>query len=142
MSRTTNHARRSTRRGPDGGPALQTRQLTWTRLGSGMGYTNTEAKRAAIRAAVERMAWQDPTELAAVLYAAPARQVIAVLLADWQEALHKAALADLPPNPFIQRRRLLAIESITNERWVLLDDCGYEWLHIYTDRPALVVGRP
>ena len=40
------------------------------------------------------------------------------------------------------RTGLLSIESITNERWVLLDDCGYEWLHLYTDRPALVVGRP
>jgi hypothetical protein len=108
-----------------------------------MGHTNTKAKRAAIRTAVERMAWQDPTELAAVLYAAPARQVIAVLLADRHPAVHKAAVAELPPGPLGQRRRLLAIEPVTGERWVLLDECGYEWTHLYTHcRGARAGGVP
>ena len=35
--------------------SLPTRQVDWTRLGAGMGYTNTETKRAAIRAAIEHM---------------------------------------------------------------------------------------
>jgi hypothetical protein len=77
-----------------------------------------------------------PAELAAVLYAAPARQVIAVLLGDRPWALHQAALAELPPGAYGRRRRLLAIESATGERWVLLDDCGYEWIHLCTDRIA------
>ena len=45
-------------------PALPARQVRWTRLGNGMGYTNTEPKRAAIRAAVEAMVWVDPEQLA------------------------------------------------------------------------------
>jgi hypothetical protein len=124
-------------RPPSDGRALPAHDVAWTRLGSGMGYTNTATKRAAIRAAVDRMAWQDPAQLTAVLlYAAPARQVIAVLLGDRPLALHQAALAELPAGPYGRRRRLLALELVTGERWVLLDDCGYEWIHLCTDRPA------
>jgi hypothetical protein len=39
-------------------------RLTWTRLGSGIGHTNTEAKRAEIHAALEGMAWRHQAELA------------------------------------------------------------------------------
>jgi hypothetical protein len=136
MNHTTARARRSIQAGPSDGRALQAHDVAWTRLGSGMGYTNTATKRAAIRAAVDRMAWQDPAQLTAVLYAAPARQVIAVLLGDRPLALHQAALAELPAGPYGRRRRLLALELVTGERWVLLDDCGYEWIHLCTDRPA------
>jgi hypothetical protein len=110
--------------------------VTWTRLGDGMGYTNTEAKRAEIRAAVAAMAWRDPAELAEVLNIAPARQVIALLLAGRRWALHQAAIATLPAiDPFRRERRLLALESVSGERYLLMDDCGYEWLHLCTDRP-------
>jgi hypothetical protein len=136
MNHTTRRATRAIHVGALDANTLPARDVTWTRLGSGMGYTNTAAKRAAIRAAVQRMAWQNPTELTAVLYAAPARQVIAVLLGDRPLALHQAALAELPPGPYGRRRRLLALELVTGERWVLLDDCGYEWIHMCTDSPA------
>jgi hypothetical protein len=136
MNHTTRRATRSIHVGALDVSAPPARDVTWTRLGSGMGYTNTAAKRAAIRAAVERMAWQDPAELTAVLYAAPARQVIAMLLGDRRWALHRAGLAELPPGPYGRRCRLLGVELLGGERWVLLDDCGYEWIHLCTDRPV------
>jgi hypothetical protein len=120
----------------DGIPVVATRQVTWTRLGDGMGYTNTEAKRAEVRAAVAAMAWRAPADLAEVLNMAPARQVIALLLGGRRWALHRAAIVTLPAiDPFRGERRLLALESISGERYLLMDDCGYEWLHLYTDRP-------
>jgi hypothetical protein len=101
-----------------------------------MGYTNTEAKRAEIRTVVERVVWRDPSELADVLEVAPTRQVITFLLGDRRWALHRVAIAVLLPGPLGQPRRLLGVESVSGERYVLLDDCGYEWIHLYTDRPA------
>jgi hypothetical protein len=136
MNHTTRRATRAIHVGAFSGRALPAHDVAWTRLGSGMGYTNTAAKRAAIRAAMQRMAWLDPAELTAVLYGAPARQVIAVLLGDRPWALDQAALTELPPGPYGRRRRLLGIELSTGERWVLLDDCGYEWIDLCTDRPA------
>jgi hypothetical protein len=120
-----------------GGPDLPARQVSWTRLGNGMGYTNTEAKRAEIRTEHERMVWRDPSELADVLDVAPARQVITFLLGGRRWALHSAAVATLPPtDPLRGERRLLALESVSGERYLLLDDCGYEWIHLCTDRPV------
>jgi hypothetical protein len=120
----------------DSSPVVATRQVTWTRLGAGMGYTNTNAKRAEICAAVAAMAWCDPAELADVLNTAPARQVIALLLGGRRWALHQAAIAILPAiHPFRGERRLLALESVGGERYLLMDDCGYEWVHLYTVRP-------
>ena len=49
------------------------RQVRWTRLGVGMGYTNTEPKRAAVRAALDHMDWLRPEQLSDVLEAAPVR---------------------------------------------------------------------
>ena len=46
---------------------LPARQVRWTRLGAGMGYTNTEPKREQIRAAIEHMDWVDPEQLRDVL---------------------------------------------------------------------------
>jgi hypothetical protein len=137
MNHTTRRATRAIHVGAFSRRALPAHDVAWTRLGSGMGYTNTAAKRAAIRAAMQRMAWLDPAELTAVLYGAPARQVIAVLLGERPWALPQAALAELPPGPYGRRRRLLALELVTGERWVPLDDCGDEWIHLYTDRTAL-----
>ena len=67
---------------------LPTRQARWTRLGAGMGYTNTPAKRAAIHTAVECMVWVDSGRLADVLDAAPIRFVVAGLFCGraWQLA--------------------------------------------------------
>jgi hypothetical protein len=119
------------------GADLPGRQVTWTRLGNGMGYTNTEAKLAEIRTELERMVWRDPSELADLLDVAPTRQVIPFLLGGRRWALHRAAVATLPPtDPLRGERRLLALESVSGERYLLLDDCGYEWIHVYTDRPV------
>jgi hypothetical protein len=133
---TSTRRRHGVRTPADSSPVVATRQVTWTRLGAGMGYTNTRAKRAEISAAVAAMAWRDPAELAEVLNMAPARQVIALLLGGRRRALHQAAIATLPAiHPFRGERRLLALESVSGERYLLMDDCGYEWLHLYTERP-------
>jgi hypothetical protein len=134
---TTRIRRRHGVRTPaDGSPVVASRQVTWTRLGAGMGYTNTQAKRGEISAAVATMSWRDPAELAEVLTIAPARQVIALLLGGRRWALHRAGIATLPAiHPFRGERRLLALESVSGERYLLMDDSGYEWLHLYTDRP-------
>jgi hypothetical protein len=58
MNHTTRRATRSIHVGAFDGCTLPARHVTWTRPGSGMGHTNTAAKRAAIRAAVERMPWR------------------------------------------------------------------------------------
>jgi hypothetical protein len=115
---------------------LPVRRVTWTRLGNGMGYSNTDAKRTEIRTELEGMVWRNPSELADVLDVAPARQVITFLLGGRSWALLHAAIAELSPGSFGNERRLLAIESVSGERYVLLDDCGYEWIHLYTDRPV------
>ncbi len=44
-----------------------------------MGYTDTEPKRAEIRAAVAAMVWVEPDQLAEVLHAAPVRCLVAGL---------------------------------------------------------------
>jgi hypothetical protein len=125
------------RRTPRYGSAeLPDRQVMWTRLGHAMGYTNTEARRAEIRTAIDVMTWRDPGEVAGLLDTAPARQVIAVLLGGRRWALHRVAATTLPSDLLWPVRRLLAIEAVTWERYVLLDDCGYEWIHLCTDRPA------
>jgi hypothetical protein len=132
---TTTRRQRCLETPTHGGTDLPVRQVSWTRLGSGMGNTDTEARRAEIRAEVERMVWRSPCELADVLDVAPARQVITFLLGGRRWALHRAAVARLSPGPFSNERRLLAVELVSGERYVLLDDCGYEWIHLYTDRP-------
>jgi hypothetical protein len=134
---TTTRRRRCLETPTHGGADLPVRQVSWTRLGNGMGYTNTEAKRVEIRTELERMVWRQPSELADVLDVTPARQVITFLLGGRRWSLHRAALATLPrTDPLRGERRLLAIESVSGERYLLLDDCGYEWIHLYTDRPA------
>jgi hypothetical protein len=112
------------------------RQVMWTRLGIVTGYTNTEPRRTEIRNAANRMLWRDPAELVDVLGASPVRLVITFLLGGRRWALHRAAIAQLSPGPFGYQRRLLGAESVSGERYLLLDDSGYECIHLYTDRPA------
>ena len=117
---------------------LPARVVQWTRLGAGMGYTDTETKRAAIRAAVEhdgldraRPSCRD------VLDAAPVRFFVRGLLYGRMWAFAAAAVAPLPdgicPDPF-KTGRLIGIRTVTGERWVLLD-LGYEAIDLLHDHP-------
>jgi hypothetical protein len=118
--------------------ALPARVVQWTRLGAGMGYTNTETKRAAIRDAIEHMTWTDPSRHADVLDAAPVRYFVHGLLYGRMWALDGAAVTPLPdgicPDPF-KTGHLIGIRTVTGERWVLLD-LGYEALDLLHDTPA------
>jgi hypothetical protein len=111
---------------------LPARQVHWTRLGAGMGYTHTEAKRAQIRAAVEAMCWVDPAQLGDVLDEAPVRFVVAGLFYQRRWALHAVAVAALPTDDLGRSRRLIGLDSVTGARHVLLD-VGYEVIHLLTD---------
>jgi len=120
--------------------ALPGRHARWTRLGAGMGYTNTEPKRAAIRAAVETMTWVDPEQLRDVLDTAPIRFYVGGLfyLRPW--ALHRAAVAPFPdaaiaPGNLSAPARLVGLASVSGERYVLLD-LGYEAIDLLHDTPA------
>ncbi len=106
-------------------PVLPARQVRWTRLGAGMGYTNTEPKRAAIRAAVEAMMWVDPAQLS---------DLTAAAVEPFSDAAHPAS----PPDG---QRRLIGLQSVTGERYVLLD-LGYEAIDLLHDTPLCEeVGR-
>ena len=124
--------------------AAPARVVHWTRLGAGMGYTNTEPKRQAIRAALDAMVWLDPVEVADVLDSRPVRFHVRGLLFGRLWALSAAATVPLPegvaPDPF-KTGRLIGLAAVTGERWVLLD-LGYEALDLYHERPAVeAVGR-
>jgi hypothetical protein len=82
------------------------------------------------------MDWRTPAEFAAILDATPARQVITVLLSGRRQAVHRAAVVAFNPGLVGRPCRLLGIESDSGERYVLLDDGGYELVHLYTDRPT------
>jgi hypothetical protein len=108
--------------------ALRARQRRWTRLGAGMGYTNTEPKRAAIRAAIEQMHWVNADELADVLNTYPVRHFVGSLFYGRRWALCKAAVIaapefiDVGPPPGVfPQRRLIGLESVDGDRYVLLD---------------------
>ncbi len=121
-------------------PVLPARQVRWTRLGAGMGYTNTEPKRAAIRAAVEAMMWVDPAQLSDVLESAPVRHYVAGLFYLRRWALTAAAVepfsdATHPASPPDGQRRLIGLQSVTGERYVLLD-LGYEAIDLLHDAPT------
>jgi hypothetical protein len=110
---------------------LPTRQSQWTRLGIGMGYTNTAAKRAAIHVAIEGMVWVDIRALADVLDAAPVRFVVAGLFYGRAWQLRLAATTPLPGSAGLSTvgpdgdRRLIGLQSVTGDRYLLLD-LGYE----------------
>src|SRR5690242_3950520 len=98
---------------------LPTRQAQWTRLGIGMGYTNTAAKRAAIHAAIDGMVWVDKRALADVLDAAPVRFVVAGLFYGRAWQLRYAATTPLPSSAGLSTvgpdgdRRLIGLQSVT-----------------------------
>jgi hypothetical protein len=115
---------------------LPGRQVRWTRLGAGMGYTNTEAQRAAIRAALDRMDWVDPDQLCDVLDAAPIRYYVGGLFYGRPWALAAAAVS-----PFGDQQRLVGLRSVSGERYLLLD-LGYEAIDLLHDTPTTqAVGR-
>jgi hypothetical protein len=117
---------------------LPARQVCWTRLGAGMGYTNTDAKRATVRAAIEAMNWVEPAQLRDVLEAPIIGFYVAGLFAGRSWALHQAAVTPLPDGvaPDLYRcGRLIGLQSVTGERYVLLD-IGYEAIDLFHDRPA------
>jgi hypothetical protein len=116
--------------------ALPARLRRWTRLGAGMGYTNTETKRAAIRAAMEQMHWFDADELADVLNAYPVRLFVDGLYYGRRWGLDKAAVIAAPefidvgpPPGVLSQRRLIGLESVDGDRYVLLD-LGHEALDL------------
>jgi hypothetical protein len=117
---------------------LPARQVRWTRLGAGMGYTNTEAKRQAIRAAVAAMDWVEPEQLRDVLDSPIIRFYVTGLFSGRAWALDRAAVTQLPdgvaPDPY-RCGRLIGLQTVTGERYVLLD-VGYEAIDLFHDRPA------
>src|SRR6266498_3122788 len=116
-------------------------QVRWIWLGVGMGYTNTEPKREQIRVAIERMDWRDPDQLRDVLDAAPLRLIVNSLFHSGRRwALAAAAVIALPDPPeqshgFTRSRRLIGLESVDGERYVLLD-LGYEVIDLRHDHPV------
>jgi hypothetical protein len=122
-------------------PVLPARQARWTHLGAGMGYTNTEAKRAAIRNAVESMVWVDPAQLTDLLESAPVRYYVGGLFYLRRWALAAAAVvpfpdAACPARPLDGQQRLIGLQSVTEERYVLLD-LGYEAIDLLHDTPTV-----
>jgi hypothetical protein len=113
---------------------LPIRPLTWTRLGTAMGYTDTSAKRDEIRAAVEAISWVEPSELSHVLDTPPARHVIAGLFYQRPWALHLAASVRLPDDPAGRTRRLIGLQSVTGHRYVLLS-LDYEVVDLLHEAP-------
>jgi hypothetical protein len=121
---------------------LSARQVRWTRLGTGMGYTNSEAKRAAIRAAVETMTWVDPAQLSEILDAFPVRYYVGGLFHLRRWALAAAAVVpfpdtECPARPLDGARRLIGLQSVGGERYMLLD-LGYEAIDLLHDTPREV----
>jgi hypothetical protein len=117
---------------------LPARQVRWTRLGAGMGYTNTDPKREAIRAAVARMGWTEPEQLRGVLDEPIIRFCLNGLFYGRAWALHRAgveSITDLPEHPG-GAYRLVGLEAVTGERYLLLD-LGYEAIDILHDHPAI-----
>ncbi len=116
---------------------LPTRQVRWTRLGNGMGYTNTESKRERIRAAIEQMDWVEPEQWRDVLEAPPLRLMVnSLFYCGRRWALYRVAVIALPDEhgTFTCRHRLVGLETVTGERYVLLD-LGYEAIDILHDTP-------
>ena len=111
------------------------RQVCWTRMGNALGYTDTETKRAEIRDAVAGMVWVEPAQLAHVINAAPARQVIASLFYGRAWALDAAAVAALTTDAAGRDRILIGLAAVTGERYVLMAT-GYEAIDVMHDRPA------
>jgi hypothetical protein len=120
---------------------LPTRQVRWTRLGAGMGYTNTDTKRHAIRAAVEAMDWIETEQLRHVLDTPIIHFYVTGLFSGRAWALTAAAVTPVPAgiatDPFRDRSswRLVGLQAVSGDRHVLLD-LGYEAIDLYHDQPA------
>ena len=140
---TARHCRKTgLRPGPTGHhpPAWTPGQVSWTRLGRAMAFTNSRAKRAAIRTAMTKFIWVHPDEIADVLGAAPLRFVVAALLrpghlvaaATTQLSSSSSGIAlGLGRDP-----KLIGLQSDAQERYVLLD-LGYEVVYVLHETPSL-----
>jgi hypothetical protein len=123
---------------------LPARQVRWTRLGAGMGYTNTEAKRVTVRDAVEAMDWVEPEQLRDVLETPIIRFYVTGLFSGRAWALTAAAMTPAPAgiatDPFRDRSpwRLIGLQAVSGERYVLLD-LGYEAIDLFHDQPTTEV---
>jgi hypothetical protein len=120
---------------------LPARQVRWTPLGAGMGYTNTEPKREQIRAAIEALDWVEPEQLRDVLEAPIIRFYVTGLFYGRTWALTAAAMTPAPAgiatDPFrhCSPWRLIGLQAVSEERYVLLD-IGHEAIDLFHDRPA------
>lgn len=130
----------TTRTTPTTGSAAEgvvpTRIVRWTRLGAGLGYTNTEPKRQAIRAAAARMHWREPAQLQQVLDEPIVRYQVRGLFDGRAWALHRAAVSMLDNLPErAGSMRLIGLEAVTGERYLIVDR-GYETVDLVHDRPV------
>ena len=121
-------------------PAWTPGQVSWTRVGRAMAFTNSRAKRAAIRTAMTNLIWVHPDEIADVLGAAPLRFVVAALLrpghlvaaATRRLSSSSSGIAlGLGSDPM-----LIGLQSDAQERYVLLD-LGYEVVYLLRETPAV-----
>jgi hypothetical protein len=97
---------------------LPTHQTRWTRLGNVMGLSDTEPRRAEIRAGLAAMTWVEPDQFADVLALSPVRFLVSGLF--YRQVLLRAAVVDLPTDWLGRPRRLIGLESATGDRYVLL----------------------
>jgi hypothetical protein len=115
-------------------------QVSWTRLGRAMGFTNSRAKRVAIRTAMTNMIWVHPDAIADVLGATPLRLVVAALLR--QGHLVAGATIQLSSSSSGiaigsgSDPKLIGLQSDAQERYVLLD-LGYEVVYLLRETPAI-----
>jgi len=105
-----------------------------------MAFTNSAAKRAAIRTAMTNLIWVHPDEITDVLGATPLRFVVAALLR--QGHLVAAATTQLSSSSWSTALglgsdpKLIGLQSDAQERYVLLD-LGYEVVYLLRETPAL-----
>ena len=121
-------------------PAWTPGQVSWTRVGRAMAFTNSPAKRAAIRSAMTNLIWVHPDEIADVLGATPLRFVVAALLrqghlvaaATTQLSSRSSGIAlGLGSDP-----KLIGLQSDAQECYVVLD-LGYEVIYLLRETPAV-----
>ena len=121
-------------------PAWTPGQISWTRVGRAMAFTNSPAKRALIRAAMTNLIWVHPDEIADVLGATPLRFVVAALLR--QGRLVAAATTQLSSSSLGialglgSDLTLIGLQSDAQECYVLLD-LGYEIVYVLRETPAV-----
>jgi hypothetical protein len=112
---------------------LPTHQARWTHLGNVMGLSDTEPKRTEIRAGLAAMVWVEPDELADVLALSPVRFLVSGLF--YRRVLHRAAVIDLPSDWLGRDRRLIGLESVAGDRYVLLS-IDYEAVDVLHETPC------